>query len=99
MRCPQCGSEIEWYTALSSKSRTVICDSCNTTLQVCGTLKFVVFPMIAFFFFPFFLFPSGSVWLLPVSLIAVLGTYYMAFRLFVRLQMVDASATEPGKNQ
>ena len=97
MKCPKCDAHIGAFKALSTKAGNITCDACETRLRVEGGTKFVVLPLIAFFFFPFYLFPSGSPWLLPVTLIAVVVVYYAAFRLFVRV--VVASDKESRKTR
>lgn len=87
MRCPKCGSPVGWFQILTSKSGIVFCDRCGAELRVFGTRRFIVLPMVAFFFFPFYLFEKGSYWLLPATLVALIFAYYVAYRLFVKLQV------------
>ena len=89
MKCPRCGARINAFYLLSRRSMAIDCVSCSSNLEVKGMSLFLIVPMVVFFVFPVFLFPSEWYLLIPITLASIIGVYYLSFFLFVRLEKVE----------
>lgn len=89
MKCPICSNHISSWGVLLDGGKTTKCIQCGEHLNVRGTYAFAVIPTIAFLFFPFFLLPDDILLAATVVTAAVIGIYWIAFRLFVRIEQKE----------
>jgi uncharacterized protein (DUF983 family) len=85
MKCPRCGSGLSAFRVVMSTSDVVTCKNCGTAARVSGLWAFLIVPMVAFTFFPYWLLPDSWWQVVAYVSVALASAFVLSYRLFVRV--------------
>ena len=88
MKCSKCGAQISTLQVINTKSNIICCKKCDTQMRLKGLWAFLFVPMLLFFLFPYAYLPISLFWSISTLVVSLALTYYVAFRVFVRLSDV-----------